>query len=169
MATQAAKFLRASTSLTKSFERFVFQNNLEEAVRPDNISYKCGTREEFEKVRSIFELRESGWMEQQIISDRRFVVLKLTTPLPTYPQPLPILKIADQKPDGSQSAGFDHIEVLPNGFHYDVLIDFLRGKGIELKEMTRSGHTTHDMQLGEFLIKFSRESIVERMAKLLRA
>ena len=74
------------------------------------------------------------------------------------------LELSDQKPNGSQKSGFDHIEILPVARSYESLLAQLQQKGISFTEVGRPHHTTHDHTLpGEFTLRLTREALLYKI------
>ncbi|MFA6018455.1 MAG: VOC family protein [Patescibacteria group bacterium] len=76
----------------------------------DHICYKCADSTEFEAIRKMFEF-ESAFIYQSIVSKRRIALIKFLVPIKTALGSIDLLELSDQKPDNSQTSGFDHIEM----------------------------------------------------------
>ena len=75
-----------------------------------------------------------------------------------------LIELSDQRPDGSQTEGFDHIEIYPTIGTYDELVEDFVGRGIEIKEVVRPHHTTHDINIsGGFLVRLTRVSLYDKV------
>jgi hypothetical protein len=55
----------------------------------------------------------AGHFNTSVISGREISVLEFSTPIFAFGKEVRVLELSDQKPDGSQKEGFDHIEILP--------------------------------------------------------
>lgn len=129
----------------------------------DHICYKCSSAEEFERVRSWFE-KKSVFIYQSIISDRRIAIIKLEKPLFTFLGNMQFLELSDQKPDGSQVSGFDHIEMYPTTVTLDQLAHDIVTKGIDLKKVVRPHHTTYDIEIFEgYKVRLEAEPLIEKI------
>jgi hypothetical protein len=74
------------------------------------------------------------------------------------------LELSDQKPDGSQKSGFDHIEIYPTTGTVQDLANDLESKGVQLRKVERPHHTTIDGHLpGGFLIRLEPEALIEKI------
>ncbi|OGZ43829.1 MAG: hypothetical protein A2719_02585 [Candidatus Ryanbacteria bacterium RIFCSPHIGHO2_01_FULL_45_22] len=85
---------------------------------PDHVSYKCGSSESFEAMRRLLEGEYvSDYVHQSCIAGRRIAYFRLHSALCHALHapfgPISFVELADQKPDGSQQDGFDHIEIYP--------------------------------------------------------
>jgi hypothetical protein len=131
----------------------------------DHICYKCGSTEDFERIRAIFE-SESHFIYQSIISKRRIAIVKFKKGIDTILGPIYYLELSDQKPDGSQVNGFDHIEIFPTTGSVEELSDHISGKGITVVKVERPHHTTYDLEIGEgYAIKLTTEPLVEKIKR----
>lgn len=131
----------------------------------DHICYKCGSREEFENLRHLFE-GESEFMYQSIISKRRIAIVKFKKPLTTVLGDIWYLELSDQKPDGTQTSGFDHMEIYPSEGTMDALAESLEEKGTPLEKIERPHHVTYDGIIeGNFKIRLEPEPLVEKIKR----
>src|SRR3990167_529826 len=112
-------------------------------AKADHLCFKCESANEFEKRRSWFE-GESSFIYQSLIADRRIAIIKLLKPLSTKLGDIWYVELSDQKPDGSQQSGFDHIEIYPKKGRIEDLRAFLESKGMMLQKIVRPHHTTYD-------------------------
>ena len=145
--------------------RFCEENYLIGKVVVDHIGLKCSSKEKYEALRSVFE-GASRFIYQSIISSRRIAIIGLIETVPTEIGDLKYLELSDQKVDGSQGDGFDHIEIVPTTILYEELIEMLTEKGLQLKEAVRIHHTTHDIKLPSgFIIRLSREMLLEKIKR----
>jgi len=135
------------------------------AARADHLCYKCGSSEEFESLRRMFET-ESAFIYQSIISDRRIAIVKFNTPVKTRLGGISFLELSDQKPDGSQASGFDHIEIYPTGGTMDALADQLASAGTIFEKVVRPHHTTYDAAIhGTFKVRLESEPLIEKIKR----
>jgi hypothetical protein len=106
---------------------------------------------------------QSDYMYQSIISQRRIAYIRFKTPLPTSLGNIWYLELSDQKPDGSQREGFDHIEVYPTRDAYVDMVEKL--KTIEtVVHVERPHHTTDDVDMGNgFLFRCSPGPLIEKI------
>jgi predicted metalloenzyme YecM len=129
----------------------------------DHICYKCESSEEFEYLRRLFE-NESEFIYQSIISKRRIAIVKFKNPLATSLGDIWYLELSDQKSDGSQGGGFDHIEIYPKEGTMKELAKILEEKGMTLEKIERPHHTTYDGIIAEhFKIRLEPESLIEKI------
>lgn len=132
-------------------------------AKPDHICFKCSSSSEFEHLRAVFE-PSSTFIYQSIISKRRIAIVKFLEPLKTSLGDIWFLELSDQKSDGSQTSGFDHIEIYPTVGTIDDLANDLIAKGVELEKVVRPHHTTYDGIIeGSFKIRLEGEALVEKI------
>lgn len=144
------------------FDSFAAKHALQGRVLPDHICYKCESTESFEQMRKLCE-GASAYIYQSIISKRRIAIIRLSKSIQTSLGPIDFLELSDQKPDGSQHEGFDHIEAYPVGWSYeDMIAAFEQNETVEKVE--RPHHTTHDIDIGDgFLFRCTRGLLVEKI------
>jgi predicted metalloenzyme YecM len=135
------------------------------AARADHICYKCGDREEYERLRAFFE-PYSSFVYQSIISARRIAIIKFTIPITTELGDIWYLELSDQKPDGSQMSGFDHIEIYPQIGSLDAFALQLERQGIVLEKTIRPHHTTYDTLLSpSFKIRLEPDALIDKIKR----
>lgn len=151
-----------SEKFIKVFNEFAQKHSLIGRAHADHICYKCGSRESFEKIRTMFE-KESDFIYQSIISGRAIAYIRFKKGIETAIGTIHFLELSDQKPDGSQVEGFDHIEVYPTSLSYDEMVKELE-KTEEVVKVERPHHTTHDIEIGEgFLFRCTRGPLLEKI------
>ena len=126
-------FYKDAREILDNFEKFLKENRLYEIVQADHICYKCGSTESFISVRSMFEspseIDTRGIrINQSYISKRRIALITLKELIETSAGKIGLLELSDQKPDGSQDEGFDHIEIYPTKGTYEELVTYLKIK-----------------------------------------
>ncbi|MBP9827943.1 VOC family protein [Patescibacteria group bacterium] len=135
------------------------------AARADHICYKCGSQEEYEELRAFFDYH-SDFVYQSIISARRIAIVKFTTPIATELGDIWYLELSDQKPDGSQVSGFDHIEIYPLTGSLDDFALQLEGQGVALEKTVRPHHTTYDTLLSDsFKVRLEPDALVDKIKR----
>ena len=131
----------------------------------DHICYKCASRDEFESIRALFETN-SAYLYQSIISNRRIAIIRFLVPIPSALGDIWFLELSDQKPDGSQESGFDHVEVYPRSGTMDELADGLEKKGVVVEKVVRPHHTTFDIVVrGTFKVRIEPDALVEKIRR----
>ena len=154
-------FFRTADSNIAEFNDCALRTNPD--ARADHICYRCGDTAEFERFRAMFE-HESKFIHQAIISNRRIAIIALQTSVATVLGPIKVLELSDQKPDGSQHSGFDHIEIYPYTNEESVLVENLIRSGEELTQTVRPHHTTHDLLLPSgFKVRIEPEPLLEKI------
>ncbi|MDD5700314.1 MAG: VOC family protein [Candidatus Nanoarchaeia archaeon] len=154
-------FYEGAKAAVEVFDRFISDFGLSGLVGSDHICYKVSSAENFEDIKKIFE-KDSKWIYQAIISGRRIATIRTNQVLRTSAGGINLVELSDQKPDGSQSDGFDHIEIYPSAVTYSELVSRLREKGLEVREVVRPHHTTHDIKLNSgFIIRLTRDRLVD--------
>lgn len=78
----------------------------------DHICYDCGDSGSYERMFEMLSPTYSHF-DTSLIGGRKISVFTLTEPFFAYGREVSVLELCDQKPDGTQKEGFDHIEVLP--------------------------------------------------------
>ncbi len=135
------------------------------AAIADHLCYKCGTTDEFETIRALFET-QSAFVYQSIISKRRIAIIKFQQPIPSALGDIWFLELSDQKPDGSQESGFDHVEIFPTGGTMDALADRLAAMGAIVEKVVRPHHTTYDIVVeGSFKVRIEPDALVEKIKR----
>ncbi len=157
-------FYTDAEELIVHFDAFVQKHDLSLRTLPDHICYKCGSRESFERVRTFLE-HESDYIHQSIISGRPIAYIKLKKPFATVLGDIYFLELSDQKHDGSQKEGFEHIEVYPLSITYNEFVDELREKENVIK-VERPHHTTHDIEIGKgHLFRCTTEPLLQKIIR----
>lgn len=76
MINKISDFYLESEKYIELFNNFVDKHNFVNRTEADHICYKCGSKESFEKIKSILEY-ESDYIYQSIISKRRIAYIRL--------------------------------------------------------------------------------------------
>lgn len=155
---------RAAEYLELLFE-FLHEHNLIEKVFVDHIGYDSGSNQEYENLRKILE-EHSEYLYQANISERRISVFKLNQKISCHQKNLETqyIELADQKPDGSQSEGFDHIEIHPQNISFEELIEICESKNLGFKKKERPHHVTFDLKLSNDLgVKLTNTKLFEKI------
>lgn len=147
------------------FDVFALSHELEIRVVADHIGYKCSSTEEFHELRKLFE-SNAIFVYQSIISKRRIAIIKLITPIETVCGSIYYFELSDQKPDGSQQGGFDHLEFFPLSETVEELVNFLTANQVLVEKAERPHHVTYDISLTpQFKARIESESLI---AKIIR-
>jgi len=144
------------------FNNFINEHKLAPLVTADHICYTCSSASIFEQIRTVLE-KESEWFYQTIISKRRIATIKTKQCLETSAGNISLIELSDQKPDGSQSDRFHHIEIYPSSKTYEELLTYMQNQGISITENARPHHTTHDIQLNGLVIMLTRLSLADKI------
>jgi len=157
------QFYREAEKFGKVLDAFIQNYGLTNSVIADHICYKCSSSDVFENIRRIFE-NDSKWIYQTIISGRRIAIIRTKQSLKTSVGNISLVELSDQKPNGNQSDGFDHIEIYPISKTYEELVSDLKSQGLDVNEIVRPHHTTHDIKREDgFIIRLTRESLAEKI------
>ena len=114
-------------------------------------------------MRAFFE-NESRFIYQSIIAGRRIALVGLSRPLATKLGDIRFLELSDQKPDGSQTSGFDHIELFPTSGTLEALVEAFAATGISFEKTVRPHHTTYDLAIGDgFKVRLEAEPLVDKI------
>ena len=156
-----SRFLAESTQYVAAFDAWAQQYSPN--AKADHICFKCGDTAEFEHVRAIFEA-ESAFIYQSIIAKRRIALVKFLVPIHTVLGEISLLELSDQKPDGSQTSGFDHIEIYPTAGSIEDFVANLEANGAHFEKIVRPHHTTFDATiLDDFKIRIEPEPLLEKI------
>ena len=145
------------------FNDFISTHELKTLVIADHIGHKCATSEEFEHLRKILETY-SSFIFQSIVSKRRTAIVKLTKPVETSCGSIHYLELSDQKPDGSQKSGFDHLEIFPAQGTVEDLVKNLQNKNVAIQKADRPHHVTYDLSLKNgFKVRIEPERLIQKI------
>lgn len=159
MFQDVSEFYSASQPCIQRFNEWVSRYHPPAAA--DHICYKCRNENEYNAIRSLFE-HQSTFIYQSIISGRRIAVIKFPKPLQSALGDIWFLELSDQKPDGSQTSGFDHIELYPTRGTVEKLAASLTSSGFALEKIVRPHHTTYDGFIHDtFKVRLESEPLVE--------
>ena len=162
---QSNDFYAAGEEVIKEVNAFARKHQLSGAVKVDHICYKCDSERSFEERRRWFE-GESEYFHQAIISKRRIAYLRLRRGIGSNLGMINFVELADQKPDGSQTDVFDHVEIYPVVGTYEELVAKLEQAGESVLKVERPHHTTHDITLPSgFLVRLCREPLIEKIKR----
>lgn len=157
-------FVASAQEKLKLFQNFA-SLYLQGLCVPDHIGYKCNSAEEFESLRTLLE-QESFFLYQSYISGRRITIFKLKVPFQTSFGDIHFLELADQKLDGSQHSGLDHLEVFPLHQTFENLVEKLLSQNISIAKVDRPHHVTWDISLSEdFKLRLESEPLIEKIKK----
>jgi len=157
-------FLSNSAPIIAAFNTFCRKHNLGTFAAADHLGFRCGSHATFLKVHAVFT-EESTYIYQSIISGRPIAIIKLKHPLETLAGPLWFVELADQKPDGSQTEGFDHIEIVPIEMACGALKAKLETKGERVEQKIRPHHTTYDVQLAGLVVRLEEEPLIQKVKR----
>ena len=158
-------FYHSVQSKIDSFNNFISTHELKTVAIADHIGYKCSTTEEFETLRKLLE-SNSHFIFQSIISKRRIAIIELAKPFETSCGLIQYLELSDQKPDGSQTSGFDHLEIYPAQNTVKHLVNYLQDKNITIQKADRPHHVTYDLSLeGGFKVRIEAESLIQKIIR----
>ncbi len=145
------------------FNAFCNKHGLKNIARPDHICYKCDSAETFETLRRLFEAA-SDFIYQSIISKRRIAYIRFKEALETDIGAIRYLELSDQKPDGSQTSRFDHIELYSFAVSYEELVGKLEKEGETVVKEERPHHTTHGIEIGDgFSARLTRGPLIAKI------
>ena len=158
-------FYENSSGIVEHFNEFILKHNLHNLVQVDHVCYKCESGEQFESIRRLFE-SSSEFIYQSIISKRRIAIVKFKKGVETSIGTIMYLELSDQKPDGSQKDGFDHIEIIPLTESIQSFAEKLSSEGENISKVERPHHTTYDLEVGNgFSIKLSAEPLIGKIKR----
>lgn len=162
MISNIEQFYSEGKFVLKKLNVFFRDIELVGLVQADHICFKCESSEEFENTWKIFEAN-SNYLFQSIISARRISVIKFLQPFETVVGSIGVLELSDQKPDGSQKSGFDHIEVYPLGRSVEEIVKILQEKGIGVEKEAKPHHTTWDFFVEGFRVRIEDGPLMDKI------
>jgi len=156
-------FISSGQDAIRIFDENTQNYSFLEQSAPDHVCYKCSGRKEFELIRSWFE--EHGvFVYQAQISGRPIATIQLKKPFVSQWGEIHTLELSDQKPDGSQTSQWDHIEVKHINDDYNGLVAGATNYGLDVILKERPHHTTHEVKLGGSIkLVFTRERLIEKI------
>lgn len=129
----------------------------------DHIGYKCSSTEEFEALRALLE-PACDFTYQSFISGRRIALCRFKPTMKTVLGDISLLELSDQKPDGSQVSGFDHVEIYPSAGTMEALAAVCEKQGSPFTVTIRPHHTTYDRKLTpKFGIRIEPEPLLKKI------
>ncbi len=153
-------------------------NNIGDRAVIDHIGYKCSSNSEYKKMKNLFmsvHQKYAVWAHEAYISKRRITYVRLKIPFSIDTdhgkQEISYLEIQDQKHNGSQISGIDHIEILPKEkVTQDLLIEELRLFQYDVKLGGKEHHITYDFEIPylsskKLLVKIPKEPLVEKIKR----
>jgi predicted metalloenzyme YecM len=142
---------------------FATNYNLVGKAAADHLGYDCASSERFNELREVLE-NESVYLYQSIIAGRRIAIFKLLVPFETVLGNVSVFELADQKPDGSQVDGIEHIEIYPHHDSFEGLVTYIQKQGIEGKQSVTPHHTTHKFPLSTvFTLKLEPCALLDKI------
>lgn len=159
------EFIAGAKNILLEFNALTKDFGFLEDTTPDHICYKCSNKKEFEHIRAFFE-EHGQFIYQAEISGRPIATIKFKEPLVCERGEVWYLELSDQKPDGSQTSRWDHMEVKHNTDDYGGLVQSAQDLGLDVVEKFRPHHTTHEVKLENgFKLVFTREMLGEKIKK----
>jgi predicted metalloenzyme YecM len=163
MTPNIREFLQRSSDIVQTFNAWA--QAASSMARADHVCWRCASSEEYDRIRQMFEAG-SRFIYQSEIAGRRISVIGLRESIATDLGEIRTLELSDQKPDGSQRSGFDHIEVYPIHGSVDTLAQELTAAGVTFQKTVRPHHTTYDAALdGGFNVRLESEPLVEKIKR----
>lgn len=157
------QFILASQPSVMHFDEWARKMN--PPATADHLCYKCADATELVHIRALCEAA-STFLYQSIIAGRRIAIVRFQRPIPTALGDIWFLELSDQKPDGSQASGFDHIEIYPRNGTVDDLAALLTTGASAFEKVTRPHHTTFDLKIaGQFKVRLEAEALVEKIKR----
>jgi predicted metalloenzyme YecM len=144
------------------FDVFVQEQSLIDKAQADHICFKCGSSASFEAIKALFE-HESQYIYQSIISGRRISYIRFKRGIHSKLGDIDYLELSDQKQDGSQKEGFDHIEVFSTVGTYEEMVHELSQK-LPVVHVARPHHTTDDIEINsDFIFRCTQGPLIEKI------
>lgn len=160
---EMADFMDGARRSAQTFDAWI--NDRKPDARADHLCFKCASSDEYEMMRRMFE-SDGAFVYQSIITKRRIAIIGLRTAVPTLLGEIRVLELSDQKPDGSQTSGFDHIEIFPTNGSVEDLLHRLESSGALFERIERPHHTTYDTEIGGgFKVRLEEEPLIEKIKR----
>lgn len=134
----------------------------------DHFCYRCESSEEYEYRRKAAE-KQMLFSYTSFIPDRdtgrEISLILFRFPIQTAYGPVSLLELSNQKRDGSQKSGFDHVEIAPKpGISYEELHRALTDRGATFAQAGRPHHPTYDHRLSSlYTLRLTRERLIEKV------
>lgn len=158
-------FYEAAKPFVVQYNNWLEQHAFRLSIVPDHICYKCSSSQEFERMRQLFE-KAGTYMFQSFISGRRIAIIKLYNNIETRRDYIRYLELSDQKSDGSQVSGFDHIEVYPASETVESLVCELAKNHVHFQISKREHYTTYNLTLeGGFKLRIEPEPLIAKIKR----
>lgn len=135
---------------------------------PDHICFKCRTGPEYQHMKRMLEVSTEGFLHESMISGRLISIIELSKPIVTNLGDIYVVELSDQKPNGTQIGGFDHIEVYPlESLTLDEFANKLNLRGAKFDRIERPHHTTYDMVLPgtNFKVRLEPEALITKIKR----
>ncbi|RLI68185.1 MAG: hypothetical protein DRP02_13100 [Candidatus Gerdarchaeota archaeon] len=156
-------FYAGACDTAKLFDEFVAKHGLSEIAKADHLCYKCDSSKVFLAMREFLEAN-SKWSYTSPIAGRRISVIRLNEPITTSLGDISIIELSDQKPDGSQTNRFDHIEIYSTSGDYEGLAQHLKDRGLNVNEVVRPHHTTYDVRVTDtFIVRLTEGPLADKI------
>lgn len=157
-------FLDQSSEIVQVFNEFVTKYSLQDFVSVDHICFKCDSGESFEEWRKVFE-REGKNLYQAIISKRRIATITFKNPINTLAGQINYLELSDQKPDNSQTEGFDHIEFYPKSKSLEEVLEIFESREVSFIKDVKPHITQYIIEVGKYNFRLASERLVDKIKK----
>ena len=142
-----AQFHEAAWPIIEAFDNWDAQA-FNVGVGVDHICYQCGSSVEFDHVRRALE-RESKEIRQFVISEQRVAIVELSVPVSSsFLGTIRYVKIVDQKPGGTQKAGFTHIAIVPVEGTLEGLVKRCKKRGDVVTEIVPPFFPCFEIKIG---------------------
>ncbi len=170
------EFFRLAEAPLRTFEDFATHAGLTSErgqSAADHIGWKCGCNNEYEKMRRMFE-QDSRFIYQSMVSGRRIAIIRLAQGIPTSLGAMHVVELSDQKPDGSQRSGFDHVEIrsLWGKDGARELAQRIVARGFVCAKVMRPHHVTHDIEMVRlddsrllFKVRIEDEALLDKIRR----
>jgi predicted metalloenzyme YecM len=155
-------FLDNSVEIVGVFNKFVIENNLQDVIMVDHICYKCESNESFEEWRKLFDFEAKNFY-QAIISKRRIATVIFKQTIKTEAGEIAYLELSDQKPDGTQTEGFDHIEFVPKNKTVEDVVLILGSKNIKVVKDVKPHITQYQIDMGKYNFRLAEIRLVDKI------
>lgn len=138
--------------------------NLPACVESDHICWKCASSDEYEQMLLVLK-PQCFFVYESMISGRRIAILKLKVGFESESGFFRFVELSDQKPDGSQVSGLDHLQVYHRKLIAEQLAEELETKGgLKFVKVFRPHHTTYEADLSSRLtIHLADEPLIDKI------
>lgn len=158
-------FANDAISRVETASNFLELYGLHDELYVDHICYKCGSHDEFVKMRAMLE-PEAIYLYESWINGRLIAILRLKSPLVYKNTIMNYVELQDKKEGKEVVPGFTHIEFFSKTMMVKDVAEMLMQKGIEVVDDPTPHHPIYDISLAEnFTLRLESGLVIEKIKK----